>query len=108
MRAVVAGGDPSGLGEALIDEGVTVATAAGTATRTDLLEVDIEDADLFVLTDAGLATAIPVALDVNPSLRVICYTRDSLPEFVSGQAGLVIDPDLIDPDVVAAELVDGE
>jgi hypothetical protein len=102
--AVVAGTDPEGLGEALDAEGLTVTRAAGTATRDDLLDAGIEDAALFVLTDAGLATAIPIARELNPDIRVVAYTADSLPEFVGGMEVLAMDPALLGPEAVAEEL----
>jgi len=48
---------------------------------------------------------VTVALDCNPELRVVIYTRDSVPEFVKGQAGHIVDPELLDPDTVAEELL---
>jgi hypothetical protein len=104
MQATIAGTDPDGLGDALEAEGFTVANAAGTATRDDLVDAGIEDADLFVLTDAGLATAIPIARELNPDLRIVAYTGDSLPEFVGGQEVVAMDPALLGPEAVAEEL----
>jgi len=103
-EAVIAGTDPEGLGEALAAEGFEVTRAAGTATRDDLVEADIETADLLVLTDAGLATAIPLARELNPDIRIIAYTADSLPEFVGGQEVVAMDPALLGPEAVAEEL----
>jgi voltage-gated potassium channel Kch len=105
MMAVVAGPDESGLGEALTGRGVEVARVEGVATRTSLVDAGVEDADLFVLTSMDDATAISVALDLNPDLRVVTYATASLPEFARGQADLAVDPALLDADVVAAELV---
>ncbi|MFB6205160.1 MAG: NAD-binding protein [Haloglomus sp.] len=103
-EAIIAGPDPEGLGDALAAEGVTVVRADGTAARDDLLEAGIEDADLFVLTDAGLATAIPIARELNPDVRIVAYTDDSLPEFVGGQEVIAMDPALLGPEAVAEEL----
>ena len=103
-EAVIAGTDPEGLGAALAEQGVTVRRAAGTATRADLQDADIAGADLFVLTDAGLATAIPLARELNPDVRVVAYTADSLPEFVGGQEVVAMDPALLGPAAVAEEL----
>lgn len=105
MIAIIAGPDADGLGEALSNEGVEVARIDGTATRDKLLRAGIERADLFVLTDVDDATAIPIAKDDNPDVRIIVYSDHSLPEFARGQADLAIDPNLLDPDVVAEELV---
>jgi len=103
--AVVAGPDEDGLGDALEAGGATVNRARGTASRPQLEAAGITEADLFVLTDAGLATAIPVAKDLNPDVRVVVYARDSVPEFARGQAGHIVDPRLLDPETVAEELL---
>jgi Trk K+ transport system NAD-binding subunit len=105
VTVVIAGADPDGLGDALEDHGATVGHAEGTANRPALEEAGIVDADVLVVTDAGLATSITIAKDLNPDLRVIVYTRDSLPEFVKGQAGHIVDPELLDVDAVAEEVV---
>ncbi|AQL43506.1 CTP synthetase [Halorientalis sp. IM1011] len=103
MNAVIAGPDEHDLGAALTEAGFTVTRAAGTANRPALEEAGIHDADLFVLTDAALATAIPVATDLTDDLRIVAYTTDSLPEFVKGQAHMALDPELFDPADVAEE-----
>ncbi len=104
-RVVIAGGDPDGLGDALAERGGAVSRAAGTANRPALEDAGIVDADVLVVTDAGLATSVPIAVDLNPDLRVVVYTRDSVPEFVRGQAGHIVDPDLLGPEAVAEEIV---
>ncbi|MFB6192531.1 MAG: CTP synthetase [Haloarculaceae archaeon] len=103
-RAVIAGADVDGLGDALAAEGVEVARAGGTADRDALEAAGILEADLLVVTEAGLATSIPVAKDLNPDLRVVVYARDSLPEFARGQAGHIVDPELLTPEFVAEEV----
>ena len=103
-HAVVVGSDPDGLGEALAERGVTVSRAAGTANRESLVDAGVKDTDALVVTDVGLATSIPVARELNESFRVVVYSRDSIPEFARTSAGLVVDPDLMDVDVVAEEL----
>ncbi|KAB1193751.1 CTP synthetase [Haloferax sp. MBLA0076] len=103
--AIVAGTDPDGLGEALEAEGATVVRVVGIASADSLGEAGIDDADLLVLTDMDDATAISVAKEVNPDVRVVTYSRDSLPEFAKGQADLAVDPELLGVDVVAEELV---
>lgn len=104
-RAIVAGADPDGLGEALEDEGVDVSRVEGIATGESLDAAGIDDADLFVITDVDDATAISIAKDRNADVKVVFYTRDSLPEFAKGQADLAVDPELLGSDVVAEELV---
>ena len=103
--AVVAGLDPEELGDALEARGVSVARIDGAANRPALEEAGIDAADLFVLTDVGHTTSIPVALDLAADLRVVVYARESLPEFAKGQADLLVDPALLDAETVAEELV---
>lgn len=104
-EVVIAGGDPDGLGDALEARGAEVTRAEGTADRPALEDAGIVDADVLVVTDAGLATAVTVAKDLNQELRVVVYSRDSVPEFVKGQAGHIVDPELLDAESVAEELV---
>ena len=104
-EVVVAGEDPDGLGAALEERDAEVTRAAGTANRPALEEAGIVDADVLVVTDAGLATSVPIAVDLNPDLRVVVYTRDSVPEFVKGQVGHIVDPELLSPGTVAEEIV---
>ena len=104
-KVIVAGGDPDGLGAALEARGATVAYAEGTADRAALEAAGVLEADTLVVTDAGLSTSVTVALDRNPDLRVVIYTRDSVPEFVKGQAGHIVDPELLDAETVAEELL---
>ena len=104
-KVIVAGGDPDGLGAALESRGAAVAYAEGTADRPALEDAGISEADVLVVTDAGLATSVIVALDCNPDLRVVIYTRDTVPEFVRSQAGHIVDPELLDVDTVAEELL---
>ncbi|AFK20321.1 CTP synthetase [Haloferax mediterranei ATCC 33500] len=103
--AIVAGTDPDGLGEALESEGANVVRITGIAAADSLDEAGIDEADLLVLTDMDDATAISVAKERNPDVRVVTYAHDSLPEFAKGQADLAVDPDLLAVDVVAEELV---
>jgi hypothetical protein len=102
--AVFAGPDEAGLADALAAEDVAVTHVDGIASRPALEEAGILDADLFVLTDVGQATAIPIARDLAEDLRVVVYTGDSLPEFASAMEVLKVDPALLDPAAVAEEL----
>lgn len=104
-EVVIAGSDPDDLGEALETRGATVRYAEGTADRSALETAGIGDADTFVVTEAGLATSVTVALDCNPDLRIVMYTRDTVPEFIKGQAGHIVDPALLDAETVAEELL---
>jgi len=104
MKAIFAGHDEHELVQALESVGYDVTVVSGVANRPALEEAGVHDADLFVLTDVEQATSIPVAKDLNEDVRVVCYTDDSLPEFVSGQEVLSVDPALLDSTTVAEEL----
>ena len=102
--AVVAGPDTDGLGDALEAQGIAVRRVDGVANRPALEDAGIAEAKLFVLTDVGQATSIPVVVDLVGDIRVVVYSRESLPEFAKGQADLLVDPALLDPETVAEEL----
>jgi hypothetical protein len=104
MKAIVVGPDRS-IVEALEAKGVEVTRIEGVASGDRLVEAGVETADLLVITDAGEATAIPVALERNGELKTVAYTQDSMPEFVKSRLDFAIDPDLLGPDAVAEELV---
>jgi Trk K+ transport system NAD-binding subunit len=104
MRAIIVGNDPDGVGTALEEHGVAVAQAAGTGNRDALTDAGVADADLLVVTDVGLSTSIPVAREANGGLRVVVYSRDSVPEFARTSAELILDPELMSPETVADEL----
>ena len=102
--AVVAGPDSDGLGDALKEQGMTVSHVDGMANLSALEDAGIERAELYVLTDVGQATSIPVVIDLVGEIRVVVYSRESLPEFAKGQADLLVDPALLDATTVAEEL----
>ncbi|RJS99552.1 CTP synthetase [Halococcus sp. IIIV-5B] len=104
QKAVVAGPDLDGLGDALEAEGVGVSWVEGIANRPALEDAGISEADVFVLTDVEQATSIPVVVDLVGRIRIVVYSRDSLPEFAKGQADLLVDPALLDARTVAEEL----
>ena len=104
MDVVFAGSDTENLADELRERGTTVAVVDGVANRPALEEAGVHDADVFVLTDAGQATSVIVAKDLNPDIRIVAYTADSLPEFVSGQQVLAMDPALFEAETVAEEL----
>ncbi|WP_160134489.1 DUF7126 family protein [Halococcus salsus] len=104
QKAVVAGPDLDGLGDALEAEGVEVSWVEGIANRPALEDAGISEADVFVLTDVEQATSIPVVVDLVGRIRIVVYSRDSLPEFAKGQADLLVDPALLDARTVAEEL----
>lgn len=100
---VVSGGDESAIAAAVRAEGHEV-TVAPIGNRPGLEEAGIHDADVYLLTDMDQATSIAVAKDLNPEIRVVVYAPGSLPDFATRQADLVVDPALLDPGAVAAEL----
>lgn len=104
MNVVFIGPD-RGLGSALADRGAAVSRINGIGSGDALRSAGIEDAELLVLTDVGEATAVPVALELNPSLRVVVYAPDTLPEFVRAQVDLAVSPAVLEAAVVAEELV---
>ncbi len=106
MDAIVSGPDEDGLTEALEEEGVTVTRLEGPLTRPQLEEAGIVETDLYVLTDVGQSTTVPIAIDLNDDLRTVVYARDSIPEFIRGQLDLALDPKLMEPAMIAEELVD--
>lgn len=103
MHVVLVGPD-RGLGAALESHGAAVVRIDDLANAETLGAAAIESADLLVLTDAGDATVVPVALEANPMLRVVVFAPDSLPAFVRGQVDLAVSPDVLDAAVVAEEL----
>jgi len=103
MNAILVGPD-RGLGDALESVGATLSRIDDAATGSTLAEAGVETADLLVVTDVGEATAVPIAKEKHPDIRVVIYAPDTMPEFVRGQVNLAIDPDLLSPDVVATEL----
>ncbi|GAB7009686.1 DUF7126 family protein [Halorubrum trueperi] len=105
--AVVAGPDDHGLGEELEALGVEIRRIDGLVTAETLRDAGIEEAAYLVLTDVEEATGIPIAKELNPDVLAVTYAERSLPEFVAVVADLAIDPNLLDPAVVAEELTSG-
>jgi Trk K+ transport system NAD-binding subunit len=103
MHAVLIGPDRR-LGAALERNGATLSRVDGPGTGESLRSAGITEADLLVLTDVAEATTIPVALDINSSLRVVVYAPETMPEFVRGQVDLAISPEVLAPEIVAEEL----
>jgi voltage-gated potassium channel Kch len=107
MSEAVVAGPERGLADALADQGLSVRRFSGVISRERLLEAGIEEAALFVLTDVSEATAVPVALEANPDLRVVIYAPETMPEFVRGQVDLALDPAVLSAASVAQELIAG-
>ena len=102
--AIVAGPDPDGLGDALSEEGFTITRIEDLVSSSTLEAAGIDDAAMLVLTDVGEASGIPVAKELNPDVRVVVYSEQSLPEVATRQTDLAVDPALLDVSVVAEEL----
>ena len=107
MYAILVGPDRE-LEAALHDQGIETARLEEHATGESLAEAGVEDADLLVITDVAEATAIPVARDVNPDVRVVIYAPETMPEFARGQVDLAVAPGVLDPDVIAEELANAD
>jgi hypothetical protein len=103
LHAVVSGTDTYDIGDAISDAGHEV-TTVDIGNRPSLEDGGIVASDVYVLTEVEQATSIPVAKDLNPELKVVVYADGSLADFARGQADLVLDPELFDPEDVAAEL----
>jgi len=103
-HAIVAGPDPDGLGDALAEEGFSVTRIEDVVSATTLEGAGVDDAAMLVLTDMDEASGIPVAKELNPDVRVVVYTEQSLPDFAAAQTDLAVDPALLAVDVVAEEL----
>ena len=101
---VVLVGPDRGLGTALEGRGAAVARVGAPATAAALEGAGIAGADLLVVTDAAEATAVAVARETNPGVRVVVFSPDTLPEFVRGQVDLAVSPDVLEAAVVAEEL----
>jgi hypothetical protein len=102
---VVAGTDDHDVAAAVQAAGDTV-SGVDVANRPALEDAGIVDAETFLLTEVAQATSIAVAKDLNTELKIVVYAEGSLPDFVRGQADLILDPDLFEPTEVA-EVVPG-
>lgn len=102
-RAIVAGIDDYGIGDAIAAEGFDVARV-DVANRPALEEAGLHEASVYVLCEMDQATSISVAKDLQPEVKVVVYADGSLPDFARGQADLVLDPALFSVEDVAEEL----
>lgn len=103
MKAIIIGKGTE-IKDALVEHSYDVVVIDGLGTAEALDEAGVEDAALLVVTDIREATAIPIAKDTNPELRVIVYADETMPEFVRGQVDLAVTPDVLSPDIVAEEI----
>jgi hypothetical protein len=103
MHVIIAGTDDYDIAAAIDAEGHTV-SRVDVANSAALETADIADADVYVLTEIEQATSISVAKEHNDELKVVVYADGSLPEFATRQTDLMVDPALLSPEAVAAEL----
>ncbi|MFB6312063.1 MAG: CTP synthetase [Salinirussus sp.] len=103
MTIVVAGIDEHHLADALEERGVSV-ERVDIANRNALAAAGVDGAEAYVLTEVEQATSIAVVRELAPDVRIVVYADGSLPDFARGQADILLDPDLFEPQTVAAEL----
>lgn len=96
-------GPDRGLEAALAAEDIEVVRVESPSTEAALEEAGVADAGLLFVTDPDEASSISVATAKNPELRVVWYAPDSVPEFVTRQLDLGVDPDLVAPSVLVEE-----
>lgn len=86
--------------EALRDAGHDVSVIEGFGTET-LREAGVAEADAVVVGEA-FPTQVIVARDLNPGARIV-VVADDVPEFVRGNADLILSEELADSLVDALE-----
>ncbi|MFW6383953.1 MAG: DUF7126 family protein [Halodesulfurarchaeum sp.] len=101
-HALIIGPD-RGLEAALADAGVETTRIDGPTTEAKLDGAGLADAALLFVTDAAEGSAIPVARDLHPTVRIVWYAPEAVPGFVSRPLDLGVDPSLIEPDALVAE-----
>lgn len=107
LSRVIIAGEDSELSTAFREHQIAVERITAHVTADTLAAADVETAELLILTTTSDATAVPIAKEMNPEIRVVFYATESMPEFVKGQVDLAISPELLDPDVVVEELAGG-
>lgn len=103
-RFVVAGPDPVGVADRLIAAGREVNRIPERATRSRLEAAGIDGAVALILTDPADGTAIPIANELESSVRVIVYATGQVPAFARHQADLLLDPDVVPLELLIEEL----
>ncbi|MGM0371695.1 MAG: DUF7126 family protein [Halobacteriota archaeon] len=103
-HAIIVGPD-RGLEAALGAHDVTTTRIETPASAADLDAAGIDDASLFFLTDGAEATLVPVAREHHPELRIVWYATQAVPEFVTRQLDLGVDPELADAAFLVEEQV---
>lgn len=107
LSRVIVAGDDKGLRAAFDDHDIPVEQINSHVTADTLADASVESADLLILTATSDATAVPIAKDMNPNIRIVFYASDTMPEFVRGQVDLAVSPDLLAPEIVVEELIGG-
>jgi len=104
MKVVTVGIDTESI-DAVRDAGHEVSVADGYGDEA-LIEAGVEDADA-VIVGSGYPTQVIVARDLNPEARVV-VVADDVPEFVRGNADLILSEELADSLPDALEEGEGE
>lgn len=104
-EVLIVGGVSATLEQALREYNIEFAAVDGRATGPRLVEAGITAATQLVVTDLSQATAIPIAKDHTPSVTVITYDDQSLPEFATAQTDFALDPALVSPELLVTELL---
>jgi len=101
MRIVTIGTDTETV-DALREAGHGVTTTDSFGTDA-LREAGVAEADAVVVGD-GFPTQVVVAKEVNPEARLV-FVADNAPEFVSGNADLILSSELAErlPDALGEE-----
>lgn len=101
MKIVTVGIETESI-DALHDAGHEVSSTDGYGEDA-LREAGVEDADAVVV-GSGYPTQVVVAKDLNPDARVV-FVADDVPEFVRGNADLILSSALVDslPDALEEE-----
>ena len=106
MKVVTVGIDTESI-DALRDAGHEVSSTDGFGTDA-LREAGVAEADAVVI-GSGYPTQVVVAKDINPDVRVV-VVADNVPEFVRGNADLILSEELADrlPDALEGDGNDEE
>jgi len=101
MKVVTVGIDTESIG-ALRDAGHEVSIADGFGTDA-LRDAGVAESDAVVIGE-GYPTQVVVARDINPNMRVV-VVADDVPEFVRGNADLILSEELAEslPDALETE-----
>jgi len=92
MKVVTVGIDTESI-DAVRDAGHEVSSVDGFGDEA-LIEAGVEDADAVVIGE-GYPTQVVVAKDLNLEARVV-VVADDMPEFVRGNADLILSSELAD------------